>query len=69
MYSYKDISPMSRRDSPVRLELLERPASMGARGEKEDTSSDVHIDKGKSKLRKIEADTVPTVRPLPCPVP
>ena len=44
----------------MRLELLEKPASMGARGAKEDTSSDMHIDKGKSKLRKIEADTVKT---------
>ena len=37
-------------------------ADGGLRGEKEDTSLDMQIDKGKSQLRKIEAVTV--VNPL-----
>ena len=47
---------------PRCLAHLGKPQSMradgGLRGEKDDTSLDMHIDKGKSKLRKIEADTV-----------
>ena len=33
-------------------------AGGGLRGEKEDTSIDMQIDRGKSQLRKIKADTV-----------
>jgi hypothetical protein len=47
---------------PRCLALLGKPRSMradgGLRGEKEDTSMDMQIDRGKSRLRKIEADTV-----------
>ena len=47
---------------PRCLAHLGKPQSMradgGLRGEKDDTSLDMHIDKGKSKLRKIEANTV-----------
>ena len=56
---------------PRCLTHLGKPQSMradgGLRGEKDDTSLDMHIDKGKLKLRKIEADTVwPLNGPIPC---